>query len=92
MRGRRWVRLLVPGGEQGEAGEEWEGDLKLVEKESIQLGLGKAKAMPVDAIPPILVRQAEEVGTGDGERARGGGAAVGCISTSSTFGSFQGVV
>jgi hypothetical protein len=73
-RGRRWVRLLP--GEQGEEGEEGEEELKLVgEEEGTQLGLGKAKAMP------LLAQQEEGDGTADGEWGRGGGAAVGYIAS-----------
>lgn len=85
------MRLVVSCGEHGEAAEEGDEDLKLVEIKGTRLGLGKANAIPVEAMPPVLARHAEEDGTVDGDRARGGGAAVGCISTGS-FGSFQGVM
>lgn len=81
-RGRRWVRLLLPGGEQGEHGELGAEE----EEEGTQLdGLGKAKAMLLvvpgeETPPPRLAQQEEGGGTVGGEWGRGGGAAVGYIS------------
>ena len=80
-RGRRWVRLLLPGGEQGEHGEVGAEELKLGTQPG---GWGKAKAIllvvPGDETPPPRLAQQEEGGgTVDGEWGRGGGAAVGYI-------------
>ena len=75
------MRLLLPGGEQGEHGE-----VGGEEEEGTQLdGLGKAKAMLLvvpgeETPPPRLAQQEEGGGTVDGEWGRGGGAAVGYIS------------
>jgi len=80
-RGRRWVRLLLPGGEQGEHGEVGAEE----EEEGTQLdGLGEAKAILLvvpgeETPPPRLAQQEEGGGTVDGEWGRGGGAAVGYI-------------
>ena len=74
------MRLLLPGGEQGEHGEVGAEE----EEERTQLGgLGKAKAMflvvPGDETPPPRLAQQEKGGgTVEGEWGRGG--AVGYIS------------